>query len=247
MNEILWPKAAMFSFMEKKRQASSDGPTGAKWSPSRILGNFLIYRELDKPFPSGEKRKAIKKSKPGATQPGEPYHKPPTSSDTLSKLVGSLIDSYEFKEGGLVKKTISVTVEGITYHLISYYTIEHIQQELFGQPSLVPALRDIGIRQQLISQRGFREPVQGVAWQGGHTYHPHAAYSQHGYQQDLLAGHPARPPMSSNFNPRIAASQIPLSNMPMSPHLNGIPPISTLISTPDMSRNTSPTDAPPQL
>ncbi|KAK5279304.1 Global transcription regulator sge1, partial [Cryomyces antarcticus] len=29
---------------------------GVAWSPSRILGNFLIYRELEKPFPPGEKK-----------------------------------------------------------------------------------------------------------------------------------------------------------------------------------------------
>ncbi|KAI1905849.1 Global transcription regulator sge1, partial [Ophidiomyces ophidiicola] len=34
---------------------------GVTWSPSRILGNFLVYRELDKPFPPGEKKRAMKK------------------------------------------------------------------------------------------------------------------------------------------------------------------------------------------
>ena len=34
---------------------------GVPWSPSRILGNFLIYRELEKPFPPGEKKRATKK------------------------------------------------------------------------------------------------------------------------------------------------------------------------------------------
>jgi hypothetical protein len=34
---------------------------GLNWSPSRVLGNFLIYRELEKAFPLGEKKKVIKK------------------------------------------------------------------------------------------------------------------------------------------------------------------------------------------
>jgi hypothetical protein len=34
---------------------------GVTWSPSRILGNFLVYRELDKPFPPGEKKRATRK------------------------------------------------------------------------------------------------------------------------------------------------------------------------------------------
>jgi hypothetical protein len=29
---------------------------GVPWSPSRILGNFLVYRELERPFPPGEKK-----------------------------------------------------------------------------------------------------------------------------------------------------------------------------------------------
>ncbi|KAK5631893.1 hypothetical protein RRF57_007607 [Xylaria bambusicola] len=37
---------------------------GVAWSPSRILGNFLIYRELDKPFQPGEKKRAMKRNKP---------------------------------------------------------------------------------------------------------------------------------------------------------------------------------------
>jgi hypothetical protein len=36
---------------------------GVAWSPSRVLGNFLIYRELDKPFPPGEKKRAIKRTR----------------------------------------------------------------------------------------------------------------------------------------------------------------------------------------
>jgi hypothetical protein len=31
------------------------------WSPSRVLRNFLIYCELEKPFPPGEKKRAIKR------------------------------------------------------------------------------------------------------------------------------------------------------------------------------------------
>jgi Gti1/Pac2 family len=36
---------------------------GVPWSPSRILGNFLVYRELMKPFPSGEKKRVKKKNR----------------------------------------------------------------------------------------------------------------------------------------------------------------------------------------
>jgi hypothetical protein len=41
---------------------------GVTWSPSRIMGNFLVYRELNEPFPAGEKKKA-KKRKRGSEDP----------------------------------------------------------------------------------------------------------------------------------------------------------------------------------
>lgn len=43
---------------------------GITWSPSRIMGNFLVYRELDAPFPAGEKKKA-KKRKRSASEDGQ--------------------------------------------------------------------------------------------------------------------------------------------------------------------------------
>ena len=47
---------------------------GVPWSPSRILGNFLVYRELERPVPPGEKKRAMKRSKrsPGISKP-EPF------------------------------------------------------------------------------------------------------------------------------------------------------------------------------
>jgi hypothetical protein len=45
---------------------------GVAWSPSRVLGNFLIYRELDKPFPPSKKKRAIKRKRnivPGVDGP----------------------------------------------------------------------------------------------------------------------------------------------------------------------------------
>lgn len=127
---------------------------GVPWSPSRILNNFLIYRELDKPFTPGEKKRAIKKAKRDSHS-GEPYPRalsgddrrgsmsPPAPSvaplsasplsmstsayrpdlnldrDAERSLVGSLTDSYSFKDSGLVKKTMSVKIKDTPFHLVS--------------------------------------------------------------------------------------------------------------------------------
>jgi hypothetical protein len=99
---------------------------GVKWSPSRVLDNFLVYRELDKRFPPGVKKRAMSKqqrqpSNPRGSESGPLASSPtdrqsagvdmnPGASKIETQLVGSLVDSYKFKQNGLVKKTMSVTV-----------------------------------------------------------------------------------------------------------------------------------------
>ncbi|KAI0382764.1 Gti1/Pac2 family-domain-containing protein [Hypomontagnella monticulosa] len=161
---------------------------GVPWSPSRILGNFLLYRELDKPFQPGEKKRAMKrnKSEAGITKPVSTSTSRPSSNgsystaalmtavgnpatgidnananrnDTERALVGSLIDSYQFKQDGLVKKTISVTYQGIQHHMVSYYKLDDVMHSKLETPSQNPALSQITPRGPLISSGSFRAPV----------------------------------------------------------------------------------------
>jgi hypothetical protein len=89
---------------------------GFFWSPSRILGNFLLYRET-------EKRGAGHRGARNDTEQGDPASAEAAKSEgqTLSRprgettrlgidrqrersLVGSLTNSYKFKPGGMMKK-----------------------------------------------------------------------------------------------------------------------------------------------
>ena len=154
---------------------------GVPWSPSRILGNFLVYRELMKPFPPGEKKRATKRSKALSkiTRSGEPYPRqqsmeslPP--SPTMGKLeggldnseeralIGSLIDSYGFKEGGLVKKTISVNLHGIQHHLVSYYKVEDVKKGSLNSPATDVKLLQIEPRTELIAGQSFKSPLDAL-------------------------------------------------------------------------------------
>jgi Gti1/Pac2 family transcription factor len=227
---------------------------GVTWSPSRILGNFLVYRELDKPFPPGEKKRANKKNSRRPARPGEPYARPdstgesyspttpqstsftntPTPSDAERQLIGSLIDSYGFKPNGLVKKTMSVTVQGVTHHLVSYYNMDDVKNGLLEPPSQAPALSGIRPRLELTSKQSFRAPLeemddtmdgareghQGIYgayrplgqqnyYSNSNSYHPHTAYPQHGGQPGAPAGYPVGPPMGGNFIPQMPPPQIP--------------------------------------
>ncbi|KAL7627112.1 Global transcription regulator sge1 [Parahypoxylon ruwenzoriense] len=157
---------------------------GVPWSPSRILGNFLLYRELDKPFQPGEKKRAMKRNKPegGVSKPQGSSRANSISSfptgmmtdensmanfsnstnphnDAERALVGSLIDSYQFKQDGLIKKTISVTHRGVQHHLVSYYSLADVMARKLITPSEAPHLSNITPRASLISSGNFRAPV----------------------------------------------------------------------------------------
>ncbi|KAK5681988.1 Global transcription regulator sge1 [Elasticomyces elasticus] len=164
---------------------------GLAWSPSRILGNFLIYRELEKPFPPGAKKRAIGRKR--TTAPGEPYPRrnfdksigadlitpltplPPNSAAREARpeisstdqeknlerlLVGSLFDSYGFRPDGLVKKIMSVSVNGILLHMVSYYKVEDVKNNLLLRPLSDPRLQNISVRPELYLQQNFRAPVE---------------------------------------------------------------------------------------
>ena len=183
---------------------------GVTWSPSRILGNFLVYRELEKPFPPGEKKRAMKKANrrpTPATRPGEPYPRPestgtgysPTSppgpfgdtraphqSEVERALVGSLVDSYGFKESGLVKKTMSVTVMGITHHLVSYYSVEDVMRGVLNPPSMVESLRYIRPRAELTQKQSFRAPIDDMETGALENPHDPSHASLYGYRPQQL-------------------------------------------------------------
>lgn len=180
---------------------------GVSWSPSRILSNFLIYRQLEKAFPPGEKKKAKKPTttnkspgKPiGVTKTGSPKksdlnlagleralpmgppplpsprQNPTTQSersnalsainntDLERSLVGSLTDSYDFMDGGLVKKTISITLGDITHHLVAYYTVaDALSRGKFQVPSQDPIFENMLVRTHLVDHQPFRSSLREV-------------------------------------------------------------------------------------
>lgn len=188
---------------------------GIAWSPSRILGNFLVYRQLEKPFHPGEKKQTNKKKRRKPSLSTTPYDRSSSSSSTTTtssnnhnslsaslinqqiplsnsniqpgsvtgsslpiqidlpnnsvsslnlnnerSLVGSLVDSYGFKKDGLIKKTISIVLNGEHHHLVSYYKPEDVLAGHFEQPSKCSRLKDIIICQDLITRQHFRVPIE---------------------------------------------------------------------------------------
>ena len=109
---------------------------GFFWSPSRILGNFLLYRETDK---RGAGHRGAR-TDPDINDPsqynvdgvkleGSSLSRPKTDSSHIGvdkhrerTLMGSLTNSYKFKPDGLMKKVWS-TFRVMTHTLIKFLDV----------------------------------------------------------------------------------------------------------------------------
>ncbi|KAK8900858.1 hypothetical protein QC760_010622 [Botrytis cinerea] len=156
------------------RKAQSSGvkrwTDGIPWSPSRGLGNFLIYRELNKPFAPGKKKRGMAKHKSqgirkngnGSTSPGgsvcSSMHGP-LNKKMGRELVGSLVDSYDFKKDGncLIKKTVTVQVGELTHHIVSYYTIDDVVSGKLPIPQ--NAFADVKPRRDIVYSKSYKHSL----------------------------------------------------------------------------------------
>ncbi|KAL7419986.1 Global transcription regulator sge1 [Cryptotrichosporon argae] len=209
---------------------------GLLWSPSRILGNFLIYRETLKDA-KGERESPKKKSatppvaeeaessaRPAALSGGELRGR--STSDgrlpiaggrsidrqTERTLVGSLTNSYNFKPGGLVKKTMSVTVNGFNQHLVSYYTVDDAAAGRLRSPSTIPELASLEISQDYLQRSNFRFPPQTETGPDGLIR----------YRGEPEEQSPTVPFASSYEAAAVAAQQIPRSRSVTAPTAQGL-------------------------
>ena len=143
---------------------------GLTWSPSRVLGDFLIYRELKDPLsPCGNARKLHTRGrvkKLGDNKRSRTTHR---RSDQIAStqdqnelqrsLVGSLIDSYPFKAGGLIKKATTIFVFGGPYHLVSYYTMDDTTHQRLSTPGDIFGLEGLGYRLESNLQGSTMTPM----------------------------------------------------------------------------------------
>ncbi|KAB5591193.1 Global transcription regulator sge1 [Ceratobasidium theobromae] len=148
---------------------------GLLWSPSRILGNFLLYRETDKKGaqPPAESPLLVDARKESPTSLSRPKDARPHPDRTRERaLVGSLTNSYKFKPDGMMKKvrrssllaithisqTFSLSVNGSTQHLISYYKVADVEEGRLRTPSSLPELSVLDISPEYLDKTHFRCP-----------------------------------------------------------------------------------------
>lgn len=125
----------------------------------------MIYRELDKRVP-GDKKLSISSASSSNDSRQRSYSADQSvltcamSNDRNRerRLVGSLSDSYRFRKDGLIKKTMSIIVNGVAQHLISYYLPNDIISSKLRTPSSVPELASLEISPDLLVKQNFRIP-----------------------------------------------------------------------------------------
>jgi len=77
------------------------------------------------------------------------------------QLIGSLsLESYNFKPGGLAKKTLSIDVRGIRHHIISYYRVEDVKHGYYHRPTEDDFLSKVEPRPELLDNPSFKSPVE---------------------------------------------------------------------------------------
>lgn len=145
------------------------------WSPSRVRGNFMLYRELDATVPPGEKKKALKRTSPSSDAPA-PHRSAGDRSrrEDEASVWGSHTDSYKYAQGGLFKKTFSCYQGDTKWSVINYYDPRAVDAGLIAEVETDPNLQDIVPRPELVERLGRRDrpptPSQTVSGQFARVY-----------------------------------------------------------------------------
>ncbi|KAK4068665.1 hypothetical protein Purlil1_13747 [Purpureocillium lilacinum] len=137
--------------------SAHDGLAGLHCIDTRRSAAFRMGKKrAKKPFALGS-LDGLTKSK--GTSPSDNDDFPSHASEHARHLrlfIGSLVDSFSFKENGLVKKTISIKYRNVLHRIISYYSVEDVIQGKLPTPSRDQAFRDLIPRAELTTSQKFR-------------------------------------------------------------------------------------------
>lgn len=124
---------------------------GITWSTPQRVGNFEVCRQLSS---NSSRSRSNGKSCPSPSSPFLRTISLSPCADRCSCMIGN-----HSSAGRLCRKSISVTVRGITHHLVAYFSSRDFTSNTLLAPSADLGLVDIIPRPELYSQ-GFRAPVE---------------------------------------------------------------------------------------
>lgn len=176
--EDLICSGAVFVFDEKE-SGIKRWTDGLLWSPSRISGNFLVYRELDakgKKLPAdvnvtsmymtpdlptreidrngSDSEIEVGRKRKHTSDDGVLEDKRLTAASDNGVSTSNLTSTQRFRTGGLCKKTISLA--GL--HLVAYYRIGDVSSGRLRTPSSDPELTCLELHTSFLSPMQFRTP-----------------------------------------------------------------------------------------
>lgn len=196
------------------------------WSPSRVRGSFMLYRELDDKVLPGEKKKALKRSRQASNDVGSSNRGNSEKSrrEDESSVLGSHHDSYPYKkECGLMKRTFSAYHGENKWSVISYYDPDHVTQGMLPRVCDDENLRDIEPRlapkysQSPISPQTSNESRASASMMG--TRRPSASSYEPSYDQKHQAttSYPTPPTIDGIPEPGSYAQEMPMTAALRSP------------------------------
>ncbi|KAI9454738.1 Gti1/Pac2 family-domain-containing protein [Lactarius psammicola] len=115
---------------------------GLSWSPSRIVGNFLVWGPTLRCFPL-EHRHFVS------------LHRalPPTRTIMEDRIL-VVLETL----AGHCGRTITVKVSGTDHHLVSYYREDDIARGLLQRPTSRPDIMRLTIPPEMVRATNFRHP-----------------------------------------------------------------------------------------
>ncbi|CCC67874.1 hypothetical protein NCAS_0A13160 [Naumovozyma castellii] len=135
---------------------------GISWSPSRVSGKFLMYKELNKHYPDSINVKGPIPLKPkfSTTNEQSGNHDNEIPSNNMRQFLPSQneLRYYPSRYTGFVKKTFSVKFRNQEadawerFHVISYYSEVHVAQNQLIRPRDLSYFNDVQLSPNLVSQ-----------------------------------------------------------------------------------------------
>ncbi|KAI1816236.1 Gti1/Pac2 family-domain-containing protein [Poronia punctata] len=143
---------------------------GVMWSASRILTHYLVYREVIQTKNGKSKKKSAAKGKSTAPVTGlkarittDPRY---IVQEADRKIIASLIDTFDFVLHGLIKKTFTLKLGGLTHHLVSYYRYDDVKNGRLRTPSNTASLAWIVPRPEfLLAEKFDKAPLEPIELQ----------------------------------------------------------------------------------
>ncbi|KZW02570.1 hypothetical protein EXIGLDRAFT_829105 [Exidia glandulosa HHB12029] len=147
-----------------------------KWSPSRVQGNFFIYRQIDAPR-SRQARKLIShpynraardvrlsagRSRVQQHSSGESSSSSYSDDEWANRefdrtIVSSWTDNTAFTKDGICKKTFALVYQGRDYRIISYYNPDDAQSGALPRASEVPLYANLETDPEMLAQAQYRK------------------------------------------------------------------------------------------